>query len=170
MKKVSLCIILFFTSLNFINSQNKVSKKIWTVQQVKEMAKPYNLQDSVSETKNNLLLYMTKSEIVSYFNREVKYREFYKAYTYYREKSKSVRTYSDYFNLLDQVPLIKEDVIKSHGGEDNYAKFKQDALKYQWRIYKDTNQDLRFIRADTKVTPNELKIGTRVDNLPKSRS
>lgn len=56
-------ILGFLTLTSKVQSQNPNEKplvNLWTIEQVKEMAKKYNLQDSISMTRNNFLLFISK--------------------------------------------------------------------------------------------------------------
>lgn len=169
MKKTTYIIIgLLFSVITSVYSQFRDSDKKSTMQEVRQIADKYNLQDfEISETKNNLLLFMSKEQINNYFKKVVQYRELVNAYASFKEKNQQVRTYSDYFALLDQIPIVKKDVVYVSGGEEKYAKFQQDVLKSNWRIYRSLNGDLYFFKADTKIVPNETKVGKRIDNLPR---
>ena len=168
-KNIKIFSISFFViCLTFITAkgQKRYPEDLWTVEEVKKMAEKYNLQDSVSATKNTMLLTFSKSEIDEYFKEVYKYRAETTEYKKFNEKTKFVRSIDDYYTLVESMRIVKNDVVKSIGGIEKYAMNKKNTKKYTWRIYRNSNGDLRFVRNDTPVNENEKKLGHRIDNLP----
>ena len=171
MKKTSKFILviltLCFLQKNVIGQNNKqlpAMKPLWSVEQVKEMAKKYNLHDSISATKNNLLLFMTKEQIENYFKDEFKNRHLIKESKEYRSKTKDVRNYKDFLNLLAQYPTMKAKAELSHGGKDGFEKYNRDALNIKWQIYRSNDGGLTFINPASKCATDLSKL-QRLDNL-----
>ena len=163
--KISIIVVLTF-SITHLYSQ--VMKKLWTVEQVKSIAKKYGMEDYVSDTKNTALLYDKKEDIEKYFQEESKVKQRIKEFKEYSEKTKYVRTYDDYLKLLEQYPTLKAQLEKSQGGSEEYAKYNAEAKKEKWRIYRNASGGLSFQNAALPIEPQELQWGKRVDNLPKS--
>ncbi len=162
--------ITFIVLLIFVTAkgQKRYPEDLWTVEQVKQMAAKYNLQDSISATKNTLLLTMKKEEIEQYFQKVDKFRQETIVYKSFQAKTKLVRSYEDYFKLVESMPLIKDDVVQNLGGTEKYERYKKEVSKDKWRIYRDQAGNLRFFKASTVIKPAELKMGQRLDNLQKN--
>lgn len=161
-------VLLFPLSANAQDTLPKL-KQLWTLEEVKEMAKKYNLQDSVGPKKNNFLLYTKRRSIEKYFQqvtKDIQMREEFKAYL---AKTKNVRTYEEFENLLNSFPNVKAVLVESQGGEDNYKKYMKESRNYTWRIYRNKDGGLAFFRADEAITEGEFQCGQRIDNLPKTK-
>lgn len=170
MKKISqLSTIILLIGFNYhATSQAKLPPRKWTVEQVKKMATPYGMQDSISETKNVLLLSMDKAFIQSYFKRQVDHKENTKQTNAYLTETANVRTYRDYVNVLKKHSSIRAAILKNRGiTEQEQDKLDYEAMKINWRIYRNKSGGLYLERADKPVTEGELKFGKRIDNLPK---
>ena len=172
MKKTILFVVLstlFLTSIfcQPITSQQKLVQKT-SKEQIKSIAKQYNLQDSVVMEKNSFLTYLTKEEVQKWCQEQKAMIEYRKARVGFSKDSKQVRNRSDYFRLLDTYPMIKQKVVAAHGGEVAFQKFKQASLKRPWRIYRSSKGELSFVNGDSPISDEELaKKQQRVDNLPK---
>jgi hypothetical protein len=156
--------LIFFTSLSF----SQTPKKLWTLKEVKEIAKKYGMEDYVSETKNTALLYDKKEDIERYFQLESQTLKATKEFKECSEKTMYVRTYDDYLKLIEQYPTVKAQVEKTHGGKESFVKYNELAKKEKWRIYRNASGGLSFQNAALPIEPQELQWGKRVDNLPKS--
>ena len=172
MKKVlnNFCSCLIFIVVPFFAEAQKISEKpkqLWTLQQVKEMAKKYNLQDSITPSNRFFLIYVDKKSIDTYLKEESEAVKAKVELMTYLDKTKYVRTYEDYVNLVNALPTIREGIVAMHGGEFKHQIYIRDARKYKWRIYRKAQGALSFERADLPVSENELKWGKRIDNLPK---
>ncbi len=155
-----------FITLTTVKGQKRYPEDLWTVEEVKKMAEKYNLQDSVSATKNTMLLSSTKEQIDQYFQKLYKFRNETNEYNSFKEKTKFVRTYDDYFKLVESMPLIKADMIQGIGGVEKYTIYKKDAAKHKWRIYRSIKGELNFVKAEINISEREKKLGQRIDNLP----
>jgi uncharacterized membrane protein len=165
--------IFLNTDLNAQNANTKPipsMKQLWTLEQVKAMAKKYNYQDSISEKKNNLLLYMTKEQIEEHLSSEFNIKEYRKEMNTYLANTKNVKNYDDFLKLINSLPRVKKQLVKLEGGEASFEKKINDAKQYKWRIYRNPEGALSFFRADTKIITSELKNGKRIDNLPQSKN
>ena len=176
MKKANkyFCIIIITLLPIFSYSQNSPNQQLpskleqlWTINQVKDMSKKYNLQDSVVLKRYSFLLYTSKENMEKYFHREAKAIQLNAEFSAYLSKTKYVRNHDDYEKLLNFFPNVKTDIVKSYGGEQGFNEYVKEARKYKWRIYRNPKGGLGFWRSDTNITQEELKFGKRVDNLPK---
>ena len=164
---------LFFITLFFhvdANAQDTLPtlKQLWTLEEVKEMAKKYNFQDSIGSGKNTLLLYIDKRGIEKYFQQQAKAIQIHNEFKAYLSKTINVRNFEDLEILLNSFPNVKDAVVKSHGSENNYNKYMSEVYCYCWRIYRNKDGGLAFFRADEEITEHELNCGQRIDNLPKT--
>lgn len=144
-----------------------ILKQKWTLEEVKNMVKKYNLQDSVTMTNNNALMCFDKSEIEFWCqNRLAGIKERTIRERYFRDTEK-VKSYADYFRLLDNHPSIKQIIIQGNGGEDGFQKYKARVLKSDWRIYRNEKGELAFRPAKYPISEEEKHLGKRVDTLLK---
>ncbi len=146
------------------NTTNHLQK--WTLNEVKSMVKKYNLQDSVTATKNNGLMYKEKAEIERWGQSWAKSIDERAKITTYFKDTETVRNRADYFKLLDSYPSIKQVLIKSHGGEIGFQKYKEVSLKTLWRVYRNDRGELAFRPASNPISEEEKYLGKRVDTLP----
>jgi predicted RND superfamily exporter protein len=160
--KNSLALILIFSA---IYSYGQVSKKLWTVEQVKLIAKKYGMEEHISDKRNTALLYYKKEDIENYFQKQSEVLQRNKEFKEYLEKTKTVRNYDDYLKLVGQYPMLKAQLEKSQGGKIEYEKYNAAAKKEKWRIYRNTAGGLSFKNAALPVEGEELKWGKRVDDL-----
>jgi hypothetical protein len=164
------CILFILLISSFLAEAQKIAQKpkqLWTIEQVKEMAKKYNLQDSITSTKRFFLIYVNKDDIEKYLREESKaIRAKAELYTYL-EKTKYVRTFDDDVNLINSLPTVRETIVASRGGEFKHQLYIRDARKFKWRIYRSEKGALSFERADEPISEDELKWGKRLDTLPK---
>ncbi len=119
MKTLYLLLLLFVIQIG--NSQNNIldvftkanenyskNNQLWTDDEVYEMAKEYNIQDSLFSSsgilKNNFSIsrYMPKSDINKYF---YDLRRFYESMNY-RSEIQSVSTIDEWLNLLAKYPTV----------------------------------------------------------------
>lgn len=168
MKKIIIGLTLFFVAQIAI-SQNGLPPRKWTVAQVKEMAKKYNMQDEVSEKNNVILLSLEKEQVESWLKRQYNVKVQRDKFDAYGKETKTVRTYQDYLNLLEKHPYVRAAIVKNRGGEEVFKKDTKEALKLNWRIYRNANGGLAFERDDRPISSQELSWGQRLDNLPKDR-
>jgi hypothetical protein len=154
-------IVMFFTSLMY--SQNQ--KKLWTLEQIKEIAKRYGMEEYVSKTRNTALLYEKKEDVEEYFKEESELFKREKIFQAFSERTKYIRTYDDYLNLLKQYPIVEAEVEKTHGGKEAFSKYNEIAKKEKWRIYRNKSGGLAFRNAAFPIEAGELNFGKRVDNL-----
>lgn len=173
MKKLILLIVIlsitvFLKQYSFCQTPNSgiTTKPLWDIQDIKSIAKKYDLQDSVSD-RYKFLIYVNKNDIEGYFDDMAKVVKQRKTYNNYYSETSKIRDYKDYILLLEKYPEVKKDIIKSHGSEIQYNRYIKSALKYNWRIYRNQNGGLSFYRADTDIDKSELNRGRRIDNLPK---
>lgn len=164
----SIAILFVFSLLPLsVNSQNPTRPEPkWTIEQVREMAKKYNLQDSISYTNRYFLIYVDKIKVEKYLQEESTAIRETKEMKEYLEKTKFVRTLDDDIRLLNSYPSVKAAIVKMRGGEAGHRRYVQQARKYQWRIYRNNQGGLAFERADLPITESEKKFGQRIDNLP----
>ena len=163
-KHIILLLLAVFPFVGYAQSSARPAPK-WTIEQVREMAKKYNLQDSISSTNRYFLIYTDKKNIEKYLQEEsTAIRETREMKTYL-EKTKFVRTFDDDIRLLDAYPSVRAIIVKMRGGEFAHKKYIASAQKYKWRIYRNNQGGLAFERADLPVTESETKFGQRIDNL-----
>jgi hypothetical protein len=149
------------------NTSSKSYKPQWTIEQVKEMARKYGIEDSISPTKRHFLVYFDKSSIEKYLQKESKAVQAKKEYKAYLSATSKVRTFEDDIKLLEQYPSVKADVVKMHGGDIGYKQYVTKSSKYKWRIHRNSQGGLYFERADLPTTNEEKQFGQRIDNLPR---
>ena len=110
---------------------------------------------------------MPKDKIITYFKQENEAILTKKELRIFYEKTNYVRTYSDYYNLVESLPRVKNFVVKNLGGKAEYIKQKEIVVKKDWRIYRSKNGGLHFIEKETKILDKEKQLGQRIDTLPK---
>jgi hypothetical protein len=165
-KIISLLLIIILA--NRLDAQELSKKRIWTLAQVQEMAKPYNMEGEISETKNNALMYFTKEQLIEYFKEESKTRKDIAEFELFVKKTKYVKTVEDYYRLINSIPSVREDFVKKiFKSEAKYVSNYEKAMKLKWRIYRNDKGEMSFYQADTPVTPIEHTKGVRQDKLPK---
>lgn len=148
-------------------SQNSAkSSQNWSLEEVKNMVKKYNLQDSVTATKNNGLMYADKIEIEKWAKSWVRAIEQQKERESFFNETQKVRTRADYYKVLETHPLIKQQLVNMQGGEVNYEKHKAETLKTNWRVYRNKKGELAFLPANRPIRAEEKQNGQRIDNLP----
>lgn len=153
-------------SQNTTKTRHVLTQK-WTLEEVKNMVKKYNLQDSVTTTNNNALMFFDKNEIEFWCqNRLTGIRERTIRERYFKDTEK-VKSRVDYFKLLDNHPSIKQIIVEGHGGEDGFQKYKARVLKSDWRIYRNEKGELAFRPAKYPISEEEQHLGKRVDTLLK---
>ena len=163
-------VILFATILSFgakAQTTPIVLTQLWTLEEVKMMAKEYNFKDSISWTRRNVLMCMTKEQIIKYFKKENEVKKSREEVFAFLEKTKYVRNYQDYYKLVEIYPSVKKSLIKLSGNETNYLKQKDQNSKGTYRIYRAEKGSLIFIESNNKITTAEQKYGQRIDILPK---
>jgi hypothetical protein len=166
-KLMSILGLLTIVAINILEAQN-LSKKLWTLSQVKEMAKSYNFQGEISETKNNGLLYLTKEQLIEYFNEESKTRKNIAEFEIFIQKTKYVTTVEDYYRLINSIPSVREDFVKKiFKSEQKFISNYEKAMKLKWRIYRNNKGEMSFYEADKPVGSEEHMKGTRQDKLSK---
>lgn len=167
-KIIGISILVVFTC-TYANSQKKYQDDIWTVAQVKKMAEKYNLQDEVSETENTMLLIMSREQIEQYFKKVYQIKKETNDYKTFLEKTKLVRSYRDYFTLVNSLPYVKKEMVESAGGIDKFEAYQKKVEKQNWRIYRHRTGNLTFVEANTPVKATESQVGQRLDNLPSAK-
>ena len=165
MKKLMFCLLSLQSF--FLSAQDKFPGQLWTVKEVQEVGKKYEFQDEISTTKNNMLLFMPQRDIEKYFAKERETMLTKKEFALFRDKTKYVRTYEDYSNLVETYPRVRKLLVKSFGNEEGYQKEKNAHIKTKYRIYREDNGALKFVKAENEVSDSEHKMGQRIDNLPK---
>ena len=156
----------------FAFSQNtlpKSPKALWSLEEVKQMAKKYDVQDCVSAEKNTYLLYVDKKNLDAYFAQEAKAQKKRAESNAYLQKTKFVRTFEDHDNLINAYPSVRANIVKSRGGEEKHQEYIKAACQYKWRIYRNVHGGLAFYRADEPVMGSEAEWGQRIDNLPPAK-
>jgi hypothetical protein len=164
-KKYGILLILV-SWLHFVANGQERQKPQMTIEELTTIAKKYGLENMVSQNKG--LVYSDKKEVEQYFQNESKAQKSSAEFSLMMTKTKNVRTYKDYFNLLDASPLVKEQFLAAHSwNEEAYQKYVSSFAKYKWRIYRDEFGGISFYRADTKIAKEEPKQSLRIDRLPK---
>ncbi len=169
-KNITMICLLTFSFCSKIKSQS-IKDSVWiavrTVEEAKQMAKKYDLEDSVSFTNNNILLFLTKEKAEKYLHNLSKAIKKRNEFDTFLNKTQYVKSYSDYFNLINSLPSVKKGWVDGFGSEKKYNDYVKETLKSNWRIYRTAKGELKFFKADTKITQSELKSGVRIDTLPK---
>ena len=170
MKKISIliCIAALIFKCTFAFSQTIKRSQLWTIEEVQQIAQTYKFPITISNTQNNLLLYMSKPEIDAYFKRQVKNLEIGKENAVMMQKTELVKNMSDYINLIESLPLVKEQMVKAYGGIEKYNEHVLKSCKYDWRIYRDKKGALYFYRSENEISESELAKGQRIDDLQKN--
>lgn len=159
-------ILLPFLLPSFLVTSQTTIDKSWTFEQIKGMAKKYSLQDQLKETEIKYLKNKSKKVIDDYLQKRYSFEEKEKTVKKFREKTLSVRSMKDYFLLIEKNPTIREIEIKIHGGENQYKEYFKEMVKYNYRIYRDSNGALSFFKIESPLSPEESDLGRRIDNLP----
>ena len=163
--KLSLSIVFTLAFYVISYCQNN-SKQQFSMAELTEIAKKYNMENTVQ--KNTGLMYLDKNKVEEHFQSESKAQIVASETNTFLQKTINVRTAKNYFDLLNTYPIVKAEFLKSHNWtEKNYNDYVATFLKYNWRIYRNSNGGVAFYRADTKVSTSELRNGKRIDSLPK---
>jgi hypothetical protein len=142
-------------------------KKMWTISEIKEMAKKYNLQDSVVLPRNAFLVYLNRKTLDFYLKRQSAQARENQEWFEYSAKNQYVRTFDEDAKLVELYPTIRASIVKSRGGEKAHQEYIAAARQYQWRIYRNSDGGLAFFRADQPIEEREFQYGKRIDNLQK---
>jgi hypothetical protein len=174
MKKLSIPFILLVLASCSTTKEplypNWPPQQLRTFEEVKVIAAKYGL-DTIISPEETALLVFTEQQLLEYFTDrkyEVDKEREYQAFM--AERASVIRTYKDYFDLLDKYPKYKADYIRAEGGQLKYDEYVKEKLAIpNWIIYIEPNGHdgmLAFYHPDTK--PEDLpKVGTRIDNLPR---
>jgi hypothetical protein len=138
-----------------------------TVEEAKQMAKKFNLEDSVSFKKNNILLFLPKEKAEKYLLSMSEGIKRNNEFNIFLNKTQYVKSYSDYFKLINSMPNVRKGWVDGFGSEKKYNDYIKETLKNNWRIYRTAKGELKFFRSDTKISQVELNLGKRLDTLPK---
>jgi hypothetical protein len=160
-------IILLLASFAFIAKGQSSSNKLQTVEQVKNLAKKYGLQDKLQESEFTFLKNKSENTVNDYLKTRYTFELREEAVKKFRAKTLYVRTMKDYFELIEKDPTIREIEVKIYGGEEAYKNYFHEMIKYQYRIYRDTNGALSFFKKESPFRAQESISGTRIDNLAK---
>lgn len=164
-KKCSLLFIFILCFQYIVICQNQ-QKPQRTFEELTEMAKKYGMENKIQ--KKSALMYVDKNYLEEYFQKESKAQKSSSESDAFLTKTANVKTYKDFFDLLNTSPIMKEAFLKSHNWNENeYQKYVDSFSKYKWRIYRNLGGGVAFFRADTKISTSELKNGKRIDRLPK---
>jgi hypothetical protein len=108
-------------------------KRNWN--EVLAIAAIYGLQDTFrnQERTNNSLMFDTEDNLHAYFKQTKQVFDTRHQYKVYKEKGQQIQTLSDYFNLLDSLPLYR---AKRYPSDEAYAALKKEyfASDYQFFI------------------------------------
>lgn len=109
-------------------------KRNWD--EVLAVAAVYGLADKFKghERENSGLMFFTDDGLKAYFEREKQSYEIKRQREYYWEKGKSIQCLSDYFNLMDSLPLYRR--MGRYPSDEEYADLKKQyfASDYQFFI------------------------------------
>lgn len=171
MKRSVNILILIFAFVFSANSQNmpKDAKKLWTIAEVKVVAKKYNFEDSVTLPRFTVLQYLDKKNMEYYIKINSESAQKNKQWTEYLKKTQFVRTFDDYAKLVESYPLVRQAIVKTRGGEQAHQDYIASAKRYRWRIYRNTDGGIGIYRADSPIGSTELQWGQRIDNLPPAK-
>ncbi len=169
MNCIAVTILIFFTNAY---SQSKLEQpkfiKYSTAEEMNKLAKKYNMPYEVTDTTNNGVLYMFKSQAEAFFIEQSATLTRRKEYKEFLEKNASVRCYDDYFNLIYSIPTMKAYSIQDFGTELALQTYWKKVNKQQWKVYRNKFGELRFIPENKEITSNDLiYLGQRIDNLPR---
>ena len=164
-------ILVLILSLNIISQTDSNSKKFVKYSTAAEMnilAKKYNMPYVITDSTNNGVLFMFKSQAEAFFKEQSEALNRRKEYKEFLEKTKNVRNYDDYFNLVYSIPTTKAYMIEIFKTEEALKTHWNKVRTQEWRIYRHKSGELRFIPSEEKETANDLKyFGQRIDDLPK---
>lgn len=169
MKKTSLILIATCLISVSLYGQIKYSDDVWTLEEVKSMVSKYNLQDSVTATKNNGLMYKKREDIEDWCQHWVKAINESAIRTAFFKNTEKVRTRADFYNLIDSFPSLRQHYVKTHGGEANFQEYKENSMKTEWRIYRNEKGGLSFQPNSYPISKEEECLGQRIDNLPRKQ-
>jgi hypothetical protein len=142
--------------------------KLHTMEEVRQIAKEYNMEDLATEENNGSLMYFTKEQLHAYFAKAKKDRAGNQEFLSYQQRTRYVRSYQDYLNLLDSLPNMKASMIEADGGEEQFRLESAEMLKTQWHIFRsEEDGSLAWIHPTTDPSKISPVNGKRIDNLPK---
>jgi hypothetical protein len=160
-------IMLAFCLIASAQNATVKAKKLWSLAEVKAMAKKYHLEDSVTLPKNEFLVYLSKKSLDNHFKREAEVAKKNFDWSEYLSKTKYIHTFEEDAKLMESYPAVRKAIVEMRGGEQAHQAYVAAAKKYQWRIYRDNTGGLAFFRADLPVNEREFHYGKRIDTLPK---
>ncbi len=161
-----LFVILFSFNLK-AQDTTKPLKPLWTIDQVKQIAKKYGFEDSVTSPRFRFLLYLDKVKLEKHLKTNGENLKKNKEWSDYLTRTKFVRTFEDHAKLVDAYPTVRAALVKAYEGEDKYKLYLLSAQKYKWRIYCTPKGSLTFFRADEPISSKEAGRGMRIDTLPR---
>jgi hypothetical protein len=175
MKSILFVTLTWFLTTNLVG-QAKLPTQLWTLEELKVIAKPYsNVQDLLYYRKENGnyngLLFRTKDEIITYFERESKVRKRVEESKDFFKNTANIRSVKDYFELLDCHPNVKKNIAASLlKNNSSFEEYKKDLTSITYHIYRANDGSVHFILPEEEKEENrpDLKEKKRIDNLPKS--
>jgi hypothetical protein len=136
----------------------------FTLEEVKAIGAQYGLDSLLTMEKNSLLMYFTREELETYFQKEKENRDANKEYETYFEKTKDVRSFDDYLDLINSSTVMKKRLVERKGGEEGFQKWVEERRKVKWHIYRDEKGVLTWVRPQDD---NGTIHGERLDNKKK---
>jgi hypothetical protein len=145
-----------------------------TKEEVTDMMNKHGVREAIetgkfSSFKEGTLKYLNLNYVDYYFGKIKEIMDLDDQMKIFRQQQSTVRTYAEYYALIEQYPAVHKMYIGAAGGMEQYNATKQKDIARKVHIY-DLNDGgpLMFIDADkdTKdkgfVTP-----GKRIDNQPR---
>ncbi|MBL7818409.1 MAG: hypothetical protein JNL70_25585 [Saprospiraceae bacterium] len=167
--RLILWLLMALPTLNFAQNVAQYNTPKWTLEEVKTMVAKYHLEDSITATKNNGLMYADSATIEQWAQNWVKAIGQREERASFFRQTQTVRTREDYYKVLEAHSSVWQATINSHGGRESYEKDKTESLKTDWRIYRNEKGELAFVPKSEPVSKREEKLGQRIDMLPRSK-
>ena len=161
--KISI-VILLFSSPFIAKGQTNVNKE-----QVRSMAKKYGLHDKLQEKEISFLNGKPEKMVNNYLKKRYDYQVREEIIKKFRKETLYVRSMKDYFELIEKNPTVRQIEVNIHGGENSYKEYYKEMIKYQYRIYRDSNGALAFLKKESPKRTEESQFGQRIDNLSLSK-
>ena len=107
-------------------------KRTWD--EVLAKASIYGLKDKLKdkEREENGLMFMSEENLDAHFKRQQKNHETWLQREIYLEKGQKVQSLSEYFNLLDSLPLYR---IQRYKSDEEYAALKREYFSSNYQFF-----------------------------------
>ena len=132
--------------------------------EVLALANVFGLKDRYKdqERENNALMFMTEEQLNNFFKKQHQDNERQRQRKVYIEKGQKIQTLSDYFNLLDSLPLYR---INRYPSDEEYAALKKKYFSSNYQFF--INE---AVQGDNNYIPPFLIVVTKSEEIPQEKA